>query len=305
MISPLGAVLGHGEQQADVAVIGSSIAGTLAAIRAKALGLRVVILGNAPDSGELGDIAEVPPTFLNSEPVPGSTFSELAREHICEEGMAVRVVRVPHTDRMRIELLHGATLTVGQVVYAPFGTEKGLSSLPFAERFLGLGVSLCTSSDAGYYAGRPIAVFGCAQRAAEQALIAARAGAVPTIYCAEKHFHAPGFDRLLDQSAITVVENAEIISLHAAPSGSMRGLSLVNPGGTWTEREASALFLAQGLNCNWSIFDGGVEAMPDNRVIMAGLASGLSYWDYAAHIRDVPRVVDAICNVRSKNSGQQ
>lgn len=283
------------KQCIEIAVVGSSVAGALAAIRAKTLGFNVTMFGHAKDSGSLESIFEVPVTFLNSKPVSGRVFSELFSEQseilgIKAGGIATKIGFHPQSTKLQIETLEEVVFEACQLVYSPFGSETGLLSLPCAEPFLGIGVSMDAWSDAKYYLGQPVGVYGCGKRAAEQALIAASAGAMPTIYCAEFSFNSYGLNQLLFGAGVEIFKRIEVRSLEASPSGILRGMKVTNADGNSFSQEIGALFLAQDLICDWSIFNVPAKKLLVHSFIVTGIANDIPYWDYDSQIKDVDRI---------------
>jgi len=283
----------------DVVVVGHGLSGVLAAIRAQARGLTVAVIGNPSDSAALESLFEIPPTDLNPYPISGKLFSELVAKKFQELGvtvgsMATEIVFIPQTRQVQVTVIEDAIYEADQLIYSPIGHEIGLASLPNAADFLGVGVSMDAWSDADFYKGHPVAVYGCGKRAAEQALIAALAGAIPTICCAQTHFNAGGLDQQLHQAGIAILERTEIRSLDAAPTRKLSQLSLIGADGEHVFRTVSALFLAQGLACDWGVFNLSAEQLARKSFLVAGLASGIPYWDYLAQVQDVDRVVDEL-----------
>lgn len=205
--------------------------------------------------------------------------------------MATEIVFAPQTRQIQVTVIEDAIYEADQLIYSPIGHEIGLASLPNAADFLGVGVSMDAWSDAYFFKGNPVAIYGCGRRAAEQALIAALAGAIPTIYCAQTHFNANGLDQQLHQAGIAILEKTEVRSLDATLTQMLSRLSLIGADGAQVFRNVSALFLAQGLVCDWGVFNLSADQLACKSLIVTGLASGIPYWDYLAQVQDVERVV--------------
>src|SRR5262245_1385709 len=174
----------------DFAVVGESVAGVLMALGLRKRGASVVVLEDAYSNGALEGTLTIPPTPISPDVSSGAAFVQRARELLSSSGVVVspdvfaEAVRLPAASGdVMIQSVRENVIRAARVVYAPIGAESGLSWLPQAASLVGLGVSMDAWSDAPSFAGQQVAVVGSDLRAAEQALLAVAAGAIPTIYC--------------------------------------------------------------------------------------------------------------------------
>jgi len=156
----------------------------------------------------------------------------------------------------RIDVLHGDSLSVSRVVYSPVGTESGLPWIQGLEQLIGRGVSKDAWSDAAFYRGRSVAVIGSGCRAVEQALILADFGALPQIICPNTEMLCGCHRHRLQAAAIPVQQGVTVKGVERDSSGLLCELVTLNSFGSEERMAVSALFLAQGLACDWSIFEG-------------------------------------------------
>jgi thioredoxin reductase (NADPH) len=286
------------EHRADVAVVGASLTGVLAAIALRKRGRTVALLEHFQDNAALESLLEIPPTPISSGVCSGREFAKLAHQHmrsvgVSEVGTAVRIALRGGYRHVTVETDRGGGVTSDAVVYSPFGVESGLPWLPQVEALIGKGVSKDAWSDAEFFKGQPVAVVGAARRAAEQAIMAAEAGAKPIILCPLQSFDPCGLGERLQAAACPILKGARVEDVRTGANGAVREVLFTDGAGKNRSEAASAIFLAQGLVCDWGIFGGLTHELTHPAVNKAGIASGLEYWRYGDQIEQAIRLADS------------
>ena len=289
----------------DFAVIGESISGVLVALALRDRGASVVLMGISENAG-IETLIDIPPTPITSAPLSGLDFVECARARlasahllpIADPNEYVQKVCLPAGGaEVAIENTRGDLIRASRVIYSPNGLESGLPWIPEVAELYGRGVSMCAWSDASYFAGKPVGIVGAGRRAAEQAILAHQAGAIPTIFCPFESFEPCGLEAHLAGRNVEILEAVSIEQVIADESG-LCELSLVRNSGVGFKVSARGLFLAQGLVCDWELFGHRSALEPIHpRLIKVGLASGLPYWDLRAHIEQAERLVKELARV--------
>jgi thioredoxin reductase len=282
-------------QRVDVAIVGATITGILTALALRKRGASVAIFDHFLDNAALESILEVPPTALNGEGVTGVTFADLARHSIASVGVdsggvAVRV-RLLASGNTEIVNSDDHCVLASSLLYSPFGVEAGVPWVPNIDALIGKGVSKDAWSDAAFFEGQVVAVIGGGRRAAEQALIAAAAGAKPRLICPQKRLDDLGLRKRLLEAAVSIEEGVNVSGVMVDGAGSLKETTLIDRTGRIITTPIRALFLAQGLVCDWSIFEGAEGREPIHpALIKAGLAGGVEYWNYQAQIQQVASI---------------
>lgn len=279
-------------EKVDVAVVGASITGILVALGLRRRGASVMVFDHFLDNAALESLLEVPPTDLNTTRLTGSAFADTSREAMVTAGVGLRGMAVrlslPAVGDIVIENSDGNRFGAAQVVYCPFGVETGLPWVANLEDLVGRGVSKDAWSDASFFRGQPVGVVGGDRRAAEQALIAAAAGAKPTLICPRPRLQDDGLRQRLLDASVALEEGKNISEVRTDATGAVGALVLVGQTGGASVMPARALFLAQGLVADWSIFEGAGNREPIHpRLFKAGVASGVPYWDCATQVNQV------------------
>jgi thioredoxin reductase len=292
-------------QAVDVAIVGYSLAGCLCALQLRERRLSVSICMIA-EIHDFNAVDQIPQTILNATNIPGDEFLSRANGRmasigiIVDAGYAVRLTESP--DFATVGMDGGFERAAGRVVFAPVGDEVGAPELG-ADQLYGVGVSMDAASDAPLLAGLRVAVLGGGCRAAQEALLAVRAGVAHTfILCEDDEPDFGIFAMAVKASAkIDVMTGVHVLGLRksaagdfpAAAGGALRAVSLRDAGGREHDVEVSWLFLSRGLECDLSVL-GGVIPGRDTRIVRAGVAAGIPYCDRLAMIRSAQAATDQI-----------
>jgi len=176
----------------DVVIIGGGPAGLAAAIYTARQGLSTAII-----AGELGGQAQWAShveNYLGFELIAGSELADRFRAHA--RGFDIDAFEGRHADAVvpaggcfEVHSREGLQLR-GRTVIIASGRAPVRLSVPGEEELVGRGVSYCAYCDAAFFRGRPVAVVGPGESAAEAALQLAALDA-RVILVSEQELRAP------------------------------------------------------------------------------------------------------------------
>ena len=184
----------------DVVIVGGGPAGLAAAIYTARQGLSTAVIG-----GELGGQAQWAShveNYLGFELIAGSELAGRFRAHARSfaidtfEGSYVDAL-VPAEGSFEVHSREGLRLN-GRAVIIASGRPPVRLSVPGERELLGRGVSYCATCDAAFFRGRPVAVLGPGESAADAALQLAALDA-HVVLISERPLRAP--QSLLDKLA--------------------------------------------------------------------------------------------------------
>jgi thioredoxin reductase (NADPH) len=209
-------------REVDVVVVGGGIAALTAATFAARLGLRTKVMADLLVGGQILNVDEISNFPGFPESISGSDFGALVEQQATEAG-----AEFIYDEAYEIALA-GSTFTVSGVtgdVQAPAvivatGSSLRRLDVPGEDRLEGRGVSYCGSCDAAMFAGRPVAVIGGGDAAADEALVVAEHASEVVMICRESELHAAAStqERVQAQGRIRLLtdhEPAEILGDNA------------------------------------------------------------------------------------------
>jgi len=289
----------NNELYVDHLVIGLSISGIAAAIELASLGRSVCIVEHWPDTASLTGAAFIFSTPLNQGKLRGEEFEEIALRVLYQSKVIVsRGLLTPlclkdknnNTLFYFFDEITQKSVFAMSVIFAPNGTEIGLPDQLAVKSFLGKGVSYDAWSDGWFFDGKPVTVVGCGNRAIEQAYWAAKWATSVSLIC-EKDTHEaspPWIEIISNLKTIKIRGGVQLNSIRSDDTGNVKSVLLLEKGQEY-EEITSAVFMAQGLVCDWSICgEQGVIAryLNDNRLYLSGLANGCDYSNHAKLFED-------------------
>lgn len=177
----------------DTIIIGGGPAGLTAAMYAARQGLKTAVV-----AGSLGGQmlwAHRVENFIGWEPVSGAELLERFREHVgrfavdCLEGNLVNAI-VPADEGFDVFTREGLQLSTSSVIIAT-GKAPSRLEIPGESELVGKGVSYCATCDAAFFVGKPVAVIGPGESAADAALQLSMLGAGPVALVNRKPIVAP------------------------------------------------------------------------------------------------------------------
>jgi len=156
----------------DLVIVGAGPAGLAGAMYAARQAMSVAVV-----AGEIGGQAAWAgriENYLGWQLVTGPELVQRFREHVgtfsveCFEGRLVNAV-VPDGENFDVYTREGLTLKARAVIIATGRTPNRLA-VPGEQELIGHGVSYCATCDAAFFRGKPVAVVGSTESAADAAL---------------------------------------------------------------------------------------------------------------------------------------
>jgi thioredoxin reductase len=285
----------------DYAVIGFSIAGIAAALELASAGSSVSLINYLYDTTDVPGFLFVGPTGLNGQELPGSEFEALAMDALDKAGVRVETgliltgLHAEFENELPLQFVgdfaaQQRPLSVNAAIFAPNGTEPGLSSRLGVEKFFGYGVSYSAWADGRFFRGKPVAVIGCGNRALEEGCIAAEWASSTTVICQDTLKNATDSlrARVAANRSIVIRTGAQLDGILSDGQSTVSGVTLVE-NGERKHLEVSAVFVAQDLISDWSLWGDEHRAKvlgDQKKLFVSGLARGIEYWDHGALYAD-------------------
>jgi len=145
----------------DLIIIGAGIAGMTASIYASRYGFKHLILDSDP--GGQGNLAHLVENYPGVSSIKGRELMENIIKQVESYGVKIRQEKVVE---LRKELLKGFKVKTAKGEYKTkslilaMGASYRQLSIAGEEKFLGKGVSYCTTCDAPFFKGKTVAVVG-------------------------------------------------------------------------------------------------------------------------------------------------
>ena len=162
----------------DVIIIGAGAGGLTAAIYTCRKNLKTAVI--SVDIGGQTNLTNHIENYPGVEPMPGPLLMQKFKDNATGFGaefITGKVTRVDKEDRLfKITLSNNDTYLCRAVILA-FGTVPRELGIPGEAKFLGRGLSTCTTCDAPLFKNKVVAVIGGGNAAAEGALELAKVGA--------------------------------------------------------------------------------------------------------------------------------
>ena len=177
----------------DVVIVGAGPAGLTAGMYAGRMGLSTALVAGSV-GGQMVWAHRVE-NFIGWEPLSGTELLEHFREHVarfdvtCFEGNLVNAI-VPSGDGFDVFSREGLQLHAKAVIIAT-GKAPNRLAIPGEHELVGRGVSYCATCDAAFFTGKPVAVIGPGEAAADAALQLAALGAVKVALVNDRPVVAP------------------------------------------------------------------------------------------------------------------
>lgn len=196
----------------DTVIVGAGPAGLTAAMYAARQGLATAVVAGSIGGQMLR--AHRVENLIGWQPMSGSELLVHFREHVgrfdvdCFEGNLVNAI-VPGDTGFSVFSREGLSLSTRSVIIAT-GKAPNRLSIPGEEELVGRGVSYCATCDAAFFAGKPVAVIGPGESAADAALQLSTLGAGPVTLVNSRPIVAPQavLDKLAADPAITVADDS-------------------------------------------------------------------------------------------------
>lgn len=230
----------------DTVIVGGGPAGLTAGMYSARQGLVTAIVAGSIGGQMLW--ASCVENFIGWAPISGAELVEKFREHVnrfgvdCFEPQLVNAI-VPDGDEFDVYTREGLTLRTRTVVIAS-GKAPNRAAIDGETELTGRGVSYCATCDAPFFIGRPTAVIGAEESAADAALQLAALGAGPVTLVSARGIMAPAhvLDRLEADPSIEVLS---AIPRRIEGADHVEALA-VEHGGSEQRIEVAGVFIEMG-----------------------------------------------------------
>jgi thioredoxin reductase (NADPH) len=248
----------------NVLIIGSGCAGLTAAIYAARANLAPLVIRGVEAGGQLSltTMVENYPGFPKG--VQGPELIELMQKQAAEFGAEFKEADVTRADlshrpfvvEVGDERIETRTLIIAS------GASAKLLGLESERSLLGHGVSTCATCDGYFYRGRPIAVIGGGDTAAEEALFLTRYASEVSLIHRRDQLRASKImqDRLRRNEKIKPIWNSVVTDVLDVSKGEVTGVNLRNvETGKETFQSCDGVFIGIGHSPNTSLFRGQLD----------------------------------------------
>lgn len=156
----------------DLVIVGAGPAGYTAGLYGKRYGLDVLLIGK--ELGGLCNEAHIVENWPGTKKIEGCDLMDKMEEQVEDIGVEVREGNVINIDRDEdfVVETHEDQFQARSLILA-IGTKKRKLKMENEDKFLGKGVSYCTTCDAPLYKGDKVGVVGGRDAAAKSALLLA------------------------------------------------------------------------------------------------------------------------------------
>jgi thioredoxin reductase (NADPH) len=264
------------ERRTRVLIIGSGPAGYTAAIYAARANLEPVLVQGLEPGGQLSITTDVEnyPGFAEAIQGPWLMEQMAAQAQHCGAELRFDIVTEVNLEGppFRAKADSGDVFIADALIIATGAVARWLG-LPSEKAFMGHGVSACATCDGFFFRGKPVAVVGGGNTAAEEALYLAQMCEKVTLIHRRDELRAdktlqgrvlknPKIDILWDH----VVEEV----LGSSDPKTMTGLRVANVRtGAVRELAVDGLFIAIGHDPATSLFEGKLEMDGDGYLVTA------------------------------------
>lgn len=261
---------GWGEEDSvadhDVAIVGGGIAGLSAALVARQIGLRTVVIDPLLGGGQLVNIDRID-NYPGLDAAKGFEVGPQLAGRAMGAGAVFDITTVTGitcgSDSFTISLDRGGTVTARAVIIA-VGSQVRFAGLPGEEEYRGRGVSYCAVCDGPFFAGKSVVVAGGGDSAADEAVhLATLARHVVIVHPGvQMQAMAWGQERVSAQENVRRVAGARVVAIFGGSDG-VTGVRVREESGAEQDLPADGVFLYTGLEPN-TAFLRGVVAMDEN-----------------------------------------
>ena len=248
----------------NVLIIGSGCAGLTAAIYAARANLSPLVIRGVEAGGQLTltTLVENYPGFPKG--VQGPELIEMMQKQAAEFGGEFKegnVTRVDLSHRPFVVEIGEERIETRALIVAS-GASAKLLGLESERRLLGHGVSTCATCDGYFYRGRPIAVIGGGDTAAEEALFLTKYASEVSVIHRRDQLRASKImqDRLRRNEKIKPIWNSVVTDILDVDKGEVTGVKLRNvQTGEETLKSYDGVFIGIGHSPNTSLLRGQLE----------------------------------------------
>lgn len=255
----------------DIVIVGAGPAGLTAGMYSARAGLSTAII--AGKVGGQASQAHKIENFIGWNLISGPELVQRFREHVgrfdvdCFEGQLVNAL-VPDGDGFTLYTREGTVLR-GRAIIIATGRARNRTPLPGEEDLIGAGVSYCSTCDGAFFIGKPVAVIGSEEMAADAALQLATVGAKPVTLLSAAPLQAPeAVLRNLDADQnIALRTGVRVVGIEG--DGKVSGLRVRSVSGDGEELlPVEGVFIETGVIPAGDFTSGLVETNERNEIIV-------------------------------------
>lgn len=256
-------------REVDVVVVGGGVAALTAATFAARLGLQTVVLSDVLIGGQILNVEEIENFPGFAESVSGADFGALVEQQAAEAGAEFVFDQAQSitVDESALTVSGMAGDLAAPAVIVATGSTLRRLGVPGEDRLEGRGVSYCGSCDAAMFTGRPVAVIGGGDSAADEALVVAEHASEVVVVVRERELHAAASTRAKVSGHERIRIQAECEILEILGDSVVSGLCVRHTGtDEQTELDVEGVFIFVGLAPNTDLLASLVELDEDGRV---------------------------------------
>ena len=259
-------------------IMGSGPAGYTAALYAARANLDPVVITGMEQGGQLTTTTDVDNWPGDVEGLQGPDLMDRMQRHVERFGARVIFDHINAVDlKQRPFRLQGETANYScDALIVATGASARYLGLPSEGEYLGKGVSACATCDGFFYRGKPVAVIGGGNTAAEEALYLANICSHVTVVHRRDALRA---EKILQQRLFSLVEKGKIsmawdhvLDEVLGDGMGVTGVRIRNlKSGAERQLDVDGVFIAIGHDPNSDIFKGQLEMKNGYVKINSGL----------------------------------
>jgi thioredoxin reductase (NADPH) len=243
----------------EVVVIGSGPAGLTAALYAGRANLKPLVIEGLAAGGQLMLTTLVENWPGHRDGVMGPDLINELRAQALRFGAEIVTGHVEAVDLSRppFRITTGEGDVLARSVIVATGASARLLGLPSERALIGHGVTTCATCDGYFYRGRPVAVIGGGDSAAEEAVFLTKFASKVTLIHRRDKLRASKVmqDKVLAHPKIEVVWNTVVEQVNDVAKGEVTGLDLRNAvTGERSQLAVDGVFVAIGHTPNTELF---------------------------------------------------
>lgn len=245
----------------DVIIAGGGPAGLTAAIYCARAGLKTLLLERLAPGGQAATAASIE-NYPGIQKIAGVELSIQMEEHARETGAEIvydEIASIECEGDQRVVRTRREAYKAPAVI-AAVGARKKTAGVPGENELLGRGVSYCATCDGAFFKGKPTAVVGGGNVAAEDALYLSALCPTVTVINREAALQAdPSFQAQLASKENIVVKNGtELLAVEGR--GAVETLRVKDVAtGEESQIPANGVFFAIGSVPQGALFSGLVD----------------------------------------------
>lgn len=217
----------------DLIVVGGGPAGLTAALYTAREGIDTLVIERAALGGQAAvtECLENVPGFAQG--ISGAAYSDQLRQQAERFGVellqAQEVVRIFSRENYRCITASDGSEYSARALLLAMGSKYRRLNIPGEDRFIGAGIHFCATCDGPFYKGKPVAVIGGGNSAAEESLFLSKFTDQITMLVRANGLHASKViqDKVLDHSKIDFRFNTEAVKFDGN-GGKLRSVTIQN-----------------------------------------------------------------------------